>query len=169
MEFRLFRILSGMVISPQTTTHDHHFGALAQNLQGKNAVQNAPSRGNVGLCEDVNLMALGPPPNAKRGKRKPPCSRVCANDIMACVCRQLFDISIAYETDPNDKNFKSIHSHVQNMSGKWQQAFHAPSSDSLSPLHERMKNTTKTRIFFLHQQTQASSDVLLCCSALLAH
>lgn len=29
----------------------------------------------------------------------------------------MFDISITYESDPNEKNFKAIHNHVQTMSG----------------------------------------------------
>jgi hypothetical protein len=48
-----------------------------------------------------------------------PSNRFSRERLVPHVFRQLFDISIAYETDPNEKNFKAIHNHVQNMSGRF--------------------------------------------------
>lgn len=33
-------------------------------------------------------------------------------------CRELFDISLAYESEPSEKNFKAIHNFVGGMSGE---------------------------------------------------
>lgn len=44
---------------------------------------------------------------------------VCCSVLTRAVdlSRKMFDISITYESDPNEKNFKAIHNHVQTMSG----------------------------------------------------